>query len=279
MIALASPPKAVAGAPTPAPSKARTIKELSSSISASRLSTWQQCRLKFYFRYVLALTKPKTAALHVGSVIHAVLQQWNLARWRKITLDETALKEIFEQSWGAQEEGEAVDWEGEEEGEKATAWNTLAAYLRDTPIPPDEKPEGVEVSVEADLNTAGLPKLVGVLDLVRAGGRIVDFKTSARTPDPAQSAHLHEGQATIYSLLYRAATGHEEQGVELHCLIKTKTPKVIVTELGPATDAQRTRLLRIIESHLIGLAREDFVPSPGLTCTSCQFFKECRVWH
>jgi hypothetical protein len=46
-------------------------------------------------------------------------------------------------------------------------------YLRETPIAPNEKPEAVEARVEADLT--GLPRLVGVIDLVRPGGRIVGF--------------------------------------------------------------------------------------------------------
>jgi hypothetical protein len=34
------------------PQGQRTIAELTKTISASRLSTWQSCRLQFYFRYV-----------------------------------------------------------------------------------------------------------------------------------------------------------------------------------------------------------------------------------
>ena len=56
------------------------IVELQRTISASRLGCWQQCRLKFYFRYVLRLSKRPTPSLHVGSVVHAVLQAWNLGR-------------------------------------------------------------------------------------------------------------------------------------------------------------------------------------------------------
>ena len=50
-----------AAAPQP-----RSLDELRATVSASRLNTWLGCRLKFYFRYVLGLTKPRTAALYVG---------------------------------------------------------------------------------------------------------------------------------------------------------------------------------------------------------------------
>jgi CRISPR/Cas system-associated exonuclease Cas4 (RecB family) len=117
------------------------------------------------------------------------------------------------------------------------------------------------------------------LDLVRAGGRIVDFKTTSRTPDPGLVAHTTEIQTTGYALLYREATGSTESGIELHHLVKTKTPKLVVTEVGPATEQQTTRLFRTMESYVEGLEREDFVPSPGMQCGMCEFFNECRAWH
>lgn len=56
-----------------AAAKPKSVAELRQTVSASRLNTWLSCRLKFYFSYVLGLTKPKTAALFVGTSVHAVL--------------------------------------------------------------------------------------------------------------------------------------------------------------------------------------------------------------
>jgi len=44
------------------------------------------------------------------------------------------------------------------------------------------------------------------------------------------------------------------------------------------TDTQQVRLFRMMESYVEGLAREDFVPSPGFHCAGCEFFNECRQW-
>jgi hypothetical protein len=157
----------------------RTIAELTKTVSASRLSTWQRCRLQFYFRYVAGIRKSPTPALHIGSTVHTVLQQWNLARWHGRHLEAQELKEIFSRAWTIWQDGEQIDWEGKEEAVKSATWDLIELYLRETPIAPEEKPEAVEVGVEADLSVHGLPLLVGVIDLVRAGGRIVDFKTSS----------------------------------------------------------------------------------------------------
>lgn len=254
----------------------RTTAELTESVSASRLNTWQRCRLQFYFRYVEGIRKAPTAALHVGTTVHSVLQQWNLARWRRQPMDTDALKSVFQKMWKSEDD---IDWDDGQEAVKQSAWAVLEVYFRDTPIPADEKPEGVEVSVEADLSPQGLPKLVGVLDLVRAGGRIVDFKTSARSPDPEMVIHSHETQTTVYALLYREATGAREGGIELHHLVKTKTPKLVVTDVGSAREGQVTRLYRVMEDYVRGLEQEAFMPSPGLQCSSCEFFNECRRWR
>ena len=199
MIAFADPPVPVEVA-QPVIKTGRTIEELTRSVSASRLGTWLQCRLRFHLRYVAGVAKPPTAALHVGKTVHAVLQQWSLARWRNAPLDDDAIIAVFEQAWGTPEGAVPIAWEAEEEeASKANALAVIQTYLRETPIPVDEKPEGVEVSVEMDLTSHGLPTLVGVLDLVRAGGRIVDFKTTGRTPDPKMVRHTTEVQTTGYS--------------------------------------------------------------------------------
>ena len=262
-----------------APSKARTKEELLRSVSASRLGTWLQCRLKFKFRYLDGIPKPPTPALHVGSVIHTVLQQWSLARWRRAPLDDTSVVGIFDHAWGVWQEEQEIACEGDEDATKANALVTLQTYLRETPIPQDEKPEAVEVGVEMDLASHGLPMLVGILDLVRAGGRIVDFKTTGKTPTPEMLLHTTETQTTAYALLYREATERRESGIELHHLVRLKTPKIVVTEAGPATERQITRFYHLAESYVRGLEAEDFVPSPGFACAACDFFQECRAWR
>ena len=256
-------------------SRAEVLHGLRSTVSASRLNTFTQCRLKFFFRYVEELEKPKTPALHVGSVIHSALKTWNKARWRKEPLTLIQLHQEFAKAWVDQEE-DPVEWEDDETDHMATAWRLLETYIRESPVVVNDRPEAVEVPVEADLGR-DLPKLVGILDLVQSGV-IVDFKTTSTTPNPATIAHVHEIQTTCYSLLYREATGRTERGIELHSLVKLKAPKVVVASLPPATDAQKERLLRVIESYMHGLDMRDWVPSPGIACLSCEFFNECRLW-
>jgi hypothetical protein len=246
------------------------------AVSASRLNLFHSCRLKFYFRYILRLQKPVGVALFVGKAVHAALQEWSKRRWLGKPSGSSELKEAFETHWQASTAEEPVRFEeGEEQLEKAKAWNVVEMYLRDTPIPIAEKPEGVEVAVEADLASHGLPKLRGFIDLVRQGGRIVDFKTTATSPNEETVLHRNELQLTVYGILYREATGRRESGFELHHLVKTKTPKLVTTH-DPVTAKQRDKLFRSIDSYIEGVEREDWVASPGLQCVSCEYLNECK---
>ena len=269
---------ALANKSTPAP-RDEQMEYLRTTVSASRLFCWAQCRLKFFFRYVLQLVTPPSPALHIGSVVHAVLQEWSLARWRGEACDTDGLKAAYEYEWAERQQDSVIRWKEPETKERDTAWASVRQYLAETPIPSDERPEAVEVRAEADLSHHGLPTLVGFMDLVRPGGIIVDFKNSGKTPNGPQVLHQHETQLSCYGVLFRDATDQREGGFELHHLIRTKTPKVVVTEAPPMTDAQESRLFRSIESYLDGLEREDFVPSPGFTCGACEYFNECRRWR
>jgi putative RecB family exonuclease len=258
--------------------RGRTVEELTASVSASRLQCWQQCRLKFYFRYILSIPKRATASLHIGQVVHTVLQAWNMARWRGQCLNNELFRQLFVKEWREQQAHSPILWEDEQEEQRNSTWTLLQTYFAETPIGPNERPEAVEVPMEADL-PEGLPKLVGIIDLVRSGGRIVDFKTSGQTPDAEKVEHIHETQLSCYSVLYRDATGKKESGVELHHLVKLKTPKVVITPLGPMTETRQARLFRAMKSYQDGLSRRDFVPSPGIHCSYCEFFNECRMWN
>ena len=254
------------------------ISGLQNTVSASRLSLFLQCRLKFYFRYVLKLKKRKTPALHVGSAVHSVLKAWNKARWRNQPLTLKEVHENYLEAWADNTEG-PVRWEdGEEADEKTTGWRILDTYLRESHVPAEVKPDAVEVPVGANLGRQGLPKLIGILDLVQQK-QIVDYKTSSSTPNAEKVAHTSEVQTSSYSLLYRHNTGGTEAGVQLHHLVKLKNPKVVITQLPPMSHQQETRLYRQMEAYLDGLQHQHFIPSPGMHCASCEFINECRQWH
>ena len=279
MIALA--PEA-APRPPPSPkveSQADRLDYLAGTVSASRLNTFLTCRLKFYFRHVVKIERPKSPALHLGSTVHTVLKAWHKGRWKNEPLSPEHLRAVYETAWGSDQEG-AVQWDDpeEEEAQRRMGWRLLEMYFRDSNIRKDVHPEAVEVPVETDLSRHGLPRLIGIIDLVQQG-KIIDYKTAATTPNPSTAGHLHEVQVSSYAVLYRDATGRQETGIELHHLVKLKkNPKLVITAAPPITDRQQSRLFRLIESYVDGVERRDFIPSPGLACMSCEYLGQCRLW-
>lgn len=254
------------------------LTELQASISPTRLSLFLQCRLRFYFREVARLPSAKTAALHVGQTVHRVLKNWQRAHWRGEPLSHARLQEVYEEAWRESPE-ESPSWaEGEEAEQKQVGWHLLETYFREHRAEEEIKPEAVEVLVEADLRSRGLPLLRGVIDLVR-DGRIIDFKTCAATPNQLLAAHLHATQLFSYAVLYRTSTGRREKSLELHHLVKLKRPKLVITVLPPLTGSQELRLYHLIEAYLEGLQRRDFVPSPGFHCANCEYFASCQAWR
>ena len=264
----------------PPPTEASIIQRLQQKVSASKLNVFQSCRLKFFFRYVLGLKKPKTAALHVGVAVHAVLKSWNKARWHRQYPSLAELHTAYQDVWTSGQTDEAVAWDNPatEADQRQVGWRLLETFFRESPIRDAGKPDAVEATVEADLSSHGLPTLVGVLDLVQ-DQRIIDFKTSGSTPNADRAALVNSTQATAYSILYRENTGRKEHGIELHHLVKLKQPKLVVINLSPVGDREHARLLRVIDAYVEALERRDFIPSPGLQCTACEFFHECAAWH
>ncbi len=275
-------------APDPAairllPDPGTSVSEVSSEpdllryLSASRLKCWQSCRRQFYYRYVERIVVPTAPALFIGRQIHEVLRQWNWAKWKSEPVSPEQLQAALTESWERDSAKEFISWKtpDDEATAQTQAWAMLETYFAECPVAPDEQPEGVEVEVECSLG-AGIPPLYGIIDLVRPGGRIVDYKSAARSPSDGMAAHQHATQLSCYALLYRSATGERETGFELHHLIKTKTPKVIISTYGPMSAAMESELFFLIDDYLEGIAREAWVPSPGQHCAWCDHLDLCR---
>jgi len=67
-----------------------------------------------------------------------------------------------------------------------------------------------------------------------------------------------------------------EAGLELHHLIKTKTPKVLITSIGSLSDKQSAELKGLLHTYVKAVQEEDFTPSPSFMCGSCEYFNDCK---
>ena len=84
--------------------------------------------------------RDRTPALHLGNSVHAVLKEWNKARWllKPLTLKEA--HDSYQKAWADETEGKVL-WEpGEENDDKTTGWRLVDTYLRESHVPATVKP-------------------------------------------------------------------------------------------------------------------------------------------
>ena len=250
-----------------------------SYVSPSRLKNFLTCRLKFFFEKVQQIKRPTSPNLHFGKAVHAGLQHYNKARWRSGDSSEGAVVKAFNEAFDYHNPKDAVVWGSEEDRLELRGKGEplLRAFLTTQLTVPEQKPAGVEVALEAELPSLALP-LVGVIDLLKADYRPVDYKTIAATPNVELEGWLHEIQMTAYSLLIEDATGEKSPGGELVFLVKTKTPKVISHVVPAPSQVQRDRFARLVETYANGVANEEYYPSAGQACGWCTFRSECAAW-
>jgi putative RecB family exonuclease len=265
MIALATPP----------PSRTSTLPDY---ISPSGAKSYLACSLRFYFERVLQIKKPTTAALHLGKSVHAALQAFHLARWRGTDDSPEVVAAAFENSFTKLERDEGpVKWkEGEREKSRLAGLRVVAAYL-DSPEAPTAKPRAVEVPLTESIAGLCVP-LTGTIDLVTNIFAPIDFKSAAAKPDPKHAVFDHELQLVAYQLLLEKATGEKPPSLDLVFLVKTKMPQVIRVSSPPADRKRKDRVIRMIDTAVVGMSEGRFHPQPGMTCMSCQFRSSCLRW-
>lgn len=246
-------------------------------LSASRLKSFLTCRLRFFYEKVLGLKAPASPALQVGKAVHAGLQHFNLARWRGGDASSAATQQAYDKAYGELEVQDPVDYEGKDRAECIdTGRRVLDAYLNSELANDPRRILGVEAYLRRE---DGLPlPLVGVLDLVLEGNVPVDFKTVAATPVLEDEAWQNELQLTAYQLLMQDATGEEPGQGELVYLTKTKAPKIVKQVLPPTTQTQIDRLKALADVYVDGVSREDYHPSPGMSCRWCSYRTQCAAW-
>lgn len=248
--------------------------EVLEHVSASSIKDYLTCSLRFYFKRVLGLPEPVSPNLHLGQAVHAGIQ----ARWRGGDHSPDAVIEQYRLSFASlEDEGDVRFDEGERDKSLEKGEAVLRAYLESDHAQADERPLGVEVQLREDIPELASP-LVGYVDLVRPGHVPVDYKTCAATPNLELEAFLHELQLTAYQILIESATGEEVMGRELVFLVKTKTPKVIVHRLPPASASDVARFRAMAGAMIDGVYHERWTPQPGMHCAWCSYRRQCAQW-
>lgn len=251
-------------------------------LSYSRISLYQQCPLRFYFRYVAGLPERTiSSSLVFGSAVHrAVEHHYNslLAGEDPPCLDELLAE--YDQAW------QNLDPETVQFGERddieslgKLAQRMLVAF-QGSPL---ARPEGHIIGVEESLRgpiIPSCPDLLGRLDLlIETDNEIVvrDLKT-ARKRWSQEQVEDQSGQLLLYGELVKPLAPAKQLRLQFAVLTKTKEPSIDLHEV--TVNKQRIdRTKRIVERVWQAMEAGVFYPAPSaMNCPGCPFREPCRAW-
>ncbi|MBF0230978.1 MAG: PD-(D/E)XK nuclease family protein [Desulfamplus sp.] len=271
----------------------QTLEEITNGdlhISHSAISCYQNCSLKFFYKYVEG-RKPESVSINLifGSSIHTAINM--ICRSHKntqiepleaitdtfqtcLTLDinNTEIPIIFSKTIADLNSAISMG---------KTMLNVFYDNFNLT-----EEVVAVDLPLSAVLYDENKQhteyKLVGVIDLLIKNNTgdliVVDFKTSSKSM--SQSAVDQDQQLTSYSYLL-ATNKYITPTASVKCrfdvLLKTKEPKL--QQLYTDRDrTHRRRFARLTNMILSGIDAKIFMPTVSWMCQSCEYSIICKEW-
>jgi CRISPR/Cas system-associated exonuclease Cas4 (RecB family) len=249
-------------------------------ISFSALSTYQQCPLKFYFKYVARLPEQTIAAsLVFGGAIHTAVEH----HFRELLVghpppDLATLLDVYELAWRERDGIEVLF--GKEDSEESLAdlaGRMLAAFQASE----FAMPQGTILAIEEELRgplVSGLPDLLARIDLlIETDDALVltDLKTSRSRWSRDHVADA-SGQLLLYSELARELVPHKQLVTQFAVLTKTKSPALDLHPV-PIDDARVENTHAVAKLLWQAITAGHFYPAPSpLHCPTCPFRGVCR---
>lgn len=248
--------------------------------SHSQLSTFEQCPLKFKFRYIDKIPKPteKGVEAFTGSLVHEALQKlYDDLKYQKLNSLEDLLA-FYHQQWRRNwNSGVKMVREGlaEENYRDYGAACIRNYYHRHQPFN-QSLTLSTEMRLVFSLDEAGQYKFQGYIDRLarRADGvyEIHDYKTSGSLPDQARIDR--DRQLPLYQHGLQARW-RDIESVDLiwhyvgldSTLVSRRTPEQL-SELRQKT----IELIDRIESTT------DFPPVKSQLCDWCEYRSQCPLW-
>jgi putative RecB family exonuclease len=250
------------------------------TLSASQVTAYLACSLKYRFQYVNQIPRPwRVAAMAFGSSVHAAVEWFHQERQAGRSPSPEQVERIFEGDWYAQNLEPLVFSERESKDgllEKGKAM--LRLYVSEAEGRPP--PLAVEQSFEVALCDPETREPLGIrfrgfVDLVEEDGTVVDLKTAGRSLEAGGlERHL---QLSCYALAVLHLTGQIPK-LRLDLLYKTAKPRLERLETS-RTAAELAWTAQLIGEVALAIKTEHFFPNPSWRCQECEYFAHCQAWR
>lgn len=237
------------------------------NLSFSHIDTFEQCPLKFKYRFVYNIPTPPEAALTIGNTVHNALRDYYELWQAGSKGDLTKLLTCLEERWvsegfdspahEAQAKKEATEWLTNLYDQDISRAQTAPAYIEKSFL----------------LKIGDMP-IKGTIDRVDQLGEgqfeIIDYKTgeAKELKDVAKNKQLE-----LYALAFNEVFGHLPEKLSLYFIKDGQK----VTVKKTAADLERTRreLVDVVER----IKQSDFAPTKNFLCSYCAFKPLCPLWQ
>lgn len=248
--------------------------------SHSQLATFEQCPLKYRFRYIDRIRKPQEqgAEAFTGSLVHQALEKlyYDLEYEKLHSLDELLAwyNDAWQKLW--RPEIKMVREGLTEENYRDYGARCLRSYYERYQPFRQSQTLGTEMRLSFALDASGQYPFQGYIDRLarRADGtyEIHDYKTGGRLPSQAEADHDRQ------LALYQAGLESRWPGAERVDLIwhYVGCGQTLVSHRSPdELLAAREAAMGVIDRIN---ATTDFVPVKSKLCDWCEYKPDCPVW-
>lgn len=250
-------------------------------ISFSAIRQYQQCPLRYFFRYIAGLPEETvSASLVFGSAIHhAVEHHFRRLLEGNAAPTATELLALYKDGWQDHSAPVRFSKDETEESLSTLAERMLTTFAQSSLAQPQGRILAVEETLRGRI-IPGLPDVLGRVDLVVETAEelvISDWKTSRSRYSQDQVEDSAE-QLLLYSELARDFAPSKR--VRLEFAVLTKTKEVQLDAHSVAADPLRVdRTKRIVERVWRSIQAEHFYPAPStMNCPGCPFKLPCQKW-
>jgi len=253
---------------------------LATLYSHSRLSSFENCRKQFEFRYILKIpSESESIEAFVGKRVHEILERLYLFVGREQIPGIEKVVDRYQKLWEETYDGERVRIV--REGTPLSFYRQLGEqclrgyYARHYPFDEDET-LGIEKRVVFPLDDSGEYRMQGIIDRIsraRDGTiEIHDYKTGARVP--SQKMIDQDRQLALYQIGLTSEFGEDVPfRLVWHYVAKNQTRTS--TRTSEELDVLRTSTIERIDEIQ---QATDFPPRKIALCNWCEYKVRCPLF-
>lgn len=249
--------------------------------SHSKLETFEQCRLKFKYRYIDKIIPEvaKGIEAYLGEIVHKTLE-WLYIQVLKNTIPSiNDVISFYSEKW---QENYSEDMPIVNKTMTAKDYFNRGVeflvnyYMKYHPF--QDNTIATEKRIEIDLDNSGEKKLIGYIDrlahnLETNEIEIHDYKTSNSVLFKEKAENSR--QLSIYSLAIKEMFG-KEKNVCMVWHFLAHDMKVCLRQTNEQLEELKKELIEII--NLIERTK-DFFPTKSQLCYWCEYMNICPVWN